>query len=184
MRYRRARTKGGCYFFTVVTFGREKILTREDNVQLLRDGMRHVMKAHLFRIDAFVLLPDHLHCIWTLPAGDADFPLRWRLIKSDFTRRCKDKLTHAPSASRLRKKERAVWQRRFWEHQLRDEHDFTRHVEYIHYNPVRHKYVDSPKDWPFSSFHRYVRQGKYARTWGAGQDLIPPEINNFVGWVE
>jgi putative transposase len=175
---------GGCYFFTLVTFMREKILTREDNVQLLRDGIRRVKRVHPFHIDAFVLLPDHLHCIWTLPAGDADFSLRWRLIKSDFTRRCKDRSRHAPLGSRRRKKERAVWQRRFWEHQLRDDRDFTHHVEYIHYNPVRHKYAAAPEDWPFSSFHKYVRQGKYARTWGAGDNLKLKEMEKHVGWVE
>ena len=184
MRYRRARARGGCYFFTLVTFRREKILTRGDNVQLLRDGMRRVMGVHPFRIDAFVLLPDHLHCIWTLPAGDADFSMRWRLIKSDFTRWCTDRSTHAPTGSRRRKKEQAVWQRRFWEHQLRDELDFARHVEYIHYNPVRHGYAAAPLDWPFSSFHKYVRQGLYTRTWGAGEDLKPKGMENMVGWVE
>jgi putative transposase len=184
MRYRRARAMGGCYFFTLVAFRREKILTREDNVQLLREGMRRVKRVHPFRIDAFVLLPDHLHCIWTLPAGDADFSMRWRLIKSDFTRRCKDRSRHVPLGSRRHKKERAVWQRRFWEHRLRDDRDFTHHVEYIHYNPVRHKYAAAPKDWPFSSFHKYVRQGKYARAWGAGEDLKLTEMENIVGRVE
>jgi len=84
----------------------------------------------------------------------------------------------------MRKKEQAVWQRRFWEHQVRDERDFMHHVEYIHYNPVRHKYAATPKDWPFSSFHTYVRQGKYRRTWGAGEDVKPKEMKNIVGWVE
>ena len=184
MRYRRSRATGGCYFFTVVTFRREKILTREDNVQLLRDGMRRIMRAHPFCIDAFVLLPDHLHCIWTLPNGDADFSLRWRLIKSDFSRRCKGNSTYVPPASRRRKNERAIWQRRFWEHQIRDAHDFRRHVEYIHYNPVRHKYAAEPQGWPFSSFHKYVRQGKYAPTWGASQDFKAQEIMTRAGWVE
>jgi putative transposase len=184
MRYRRARSKGGSYFFTVVTFKRAKILSREDNVQLLRSSIRRVLNAHPFRIDAFVLLPDHLHCIWTLPAGDADFSLRWRLIKSDFTRKCHDRLTHAPLDSRKRKKERAVWQRRFWEHRIRDEIDFVRHADYIHYNPVHHNYVTAPKDWPFSSFHRFVRHGRYSPAWGAGEDWKPTEMESLVGWGE
>ena len=162
MRYRRSQVKGGTFFFTVVTFNRLKILTRQPNIDLLRASIRHVMVAHPFKIDAFVLLPDHLHCIWTLPDGDNDFSTRWRLIKSGFTRRCADKFQRAQS--RHHQKEQAVWQRRFWEHQIRDEIDFQNHVEYIHYNPVRHRYAQSPKDWPYSSFHRFVRQGKYNET--------------------
>jgi putative transposase len=183
MRYRRAKAKGALYFFTVVTFRREKILTREENVPLLRGAMRHVMHTHSFGIEAFVLLPDHLHCIWSLPAGDADFSLRWRLIKSEFTRQCKDRSIHVPLGSRQRKQEQAVWQRRFWEHRIRDAEDFARHVEYIHYNPVRHAYAAAPVDWPFSSFHKFVRQGKYAPTWGADRGFKPLEIES-VGWVE
>lgn len=170
MRYRRARAKGGTFFFTVVTFKREKILTKTENVQLLRESFKPVMRNHPFKIDAFVLLPDHLHCIWTNPENDSDYSTRWRLIKSNFTRRCEDKISHKPFESRKRKKEQAVWQRRFWEHQIRNSPDFIRHVEYIHYNPVKHGYVRSPKDWPYSSFKKYVREHKYKITWA--QDRI------------
>ncbi len=172
MRYRRARTKGGTYFFTVVTFKRSKILTQPENVKLLREAFKYVMENHPFKIDAFVLLPDHLHCMWTLPEGDRDFSKRWRLVKSYFTRRCDEKYKHTPYEPRKRKKEQAVWQRRFWEHLIRDDEDYLKHVEYIHYNPVKHGLVKAPKDWEYSSFHRYVRDGKYDQDWGAGRDMI------------
>jgi putative transposase len=129
------------------------------------------MERHPFKIDAFVLLPDHLHCIWTLPHEDRDFSKRWRLIKSDFSRQCVAKHKTTPSASRLRKKEQAIWQRRFWEHQIRKETDFINHVEYIHYNPVKHRLVQAPKDWEYSSFHRYVREGIYDVEWGARKEI-------------
>ena len=171
MQYSRTRTKGGTYFFTVVTYKRKKILTQSDNVSLLREAFRHVMEKHSFAIDAFVLLPDHLHCIWTLPNGDRDFSTRWRLIKSYFSKKCDDRHKNTPPRSRQNKKEQAVWQRRFWEHLIRDERDFVRHVEYIHYNPVRHGLVNAPRDWEYSSFHRYVREGMYDLDWGAGRDI-------------
>ena len=161
MRYRRTRTRGGTYFFTVVTYKRNKILCQHNNVSLLRESLRHVMAKHLFTIDAFVLLPDHLHCLWTLPDGNRDFSKRWH--------------KHTPSASRQKKKEQAVWQCRFWEHLIRDERDFARHVEYIYYNPVKHRLATAPKDWEYSSFHRYVRDGMYDLEWGAGRDITLDE---------
>jgi putative transposase len=171
MKYRRARTKGGTFFFTVVTYKRKPILTETDNVEILRESFKNRMSTHPYKIDAFVLLPDHIHCMWTLPDGDNDFSSRWRLVKSDFTRRCDDNFKRIPFGSQADKKEQMIWQRRFWEHQIRDEKDFQKHVEYIHYNPVKHKYVSSPKDWPFSSFHKHVREGKYQISWGSGEIL-------------
>ena len=171
MRYRRAKTKGGTFFFTVVTFRRMRIFTEKSNVDLLRASLKHVIQSHPFKIDAFVLLPDHLHCIWTLPEDNSEFSTRWRLIKTRFTLSCDDQFRQAVFESRKRKKEQAVWQRRFWEHQIRDEHDFQKHVEYIHYNPVHHKYVTFPKSWPYSSFHRYVREGKYESARGMGSKI-------------
>jgi putative transposase len=129
------------------------------------------MINHPFTIDAFVVLPDHLHCIWTMPHGDKDFSTRWRLIKNYFTRRCDTRYKDLPSRSRKDKKEQAVWQRRFWEPLIRDEKDFISHVKYIHYNPVKHGLVTAPKDWEYSSFHRYVRDGLYDLEWGAGWDM-------------
>ncbi|WP_321417246.1 transposase [uncultured Desulfobacter sp.] len=168
MRYRRAKIAGGTYFFTVVTFGRARIFSSPGNVELLRQAMKYVMENHPFVIDAMVVLPDHLHCIWTLPRTDNDFPVRWRLIKSFFTRHCDEKYRQKISDARERKKEQAVWQRRYWEHTIKDEQDFMRHVEYIHYNPVKHGLVNASKDWQYSSFHRYVKQGLYPESWGAG----------------
>jgi putative transposase len=181
MRYRRAQVQGGTYFFTVVTYQRIEILSRPENVALPREAFKRVKKTYPFRIDAIVLLPEHLHCIWTLPQNDADFSTRWRLIKSYFSRKLShvcwsagggETPTHKPiSASRSKKSEKTIWQRRFWEHLIRDEQDLKHHVEYIHYNPVKHGLVKSPKDWAFSSFHRYVNNGVYDLEWGAGLEL-------------
>jgi putative transposase len=168
MQYRRARIEGGTFFFTVVTYHRQRILCIPENVLLLRRVHREVMENHPFRINAFVLLPDHLHCIWTLPPGDTDFSSRWRLIKSNFSRRCNKKTNLLSTASRAKKGEQAIWQRRFWEHMIRDDDDFRRHVEYIHYNPVKHGMVEAPVDWEYSSFHWDVRDGIYDRHWGVG----------------
>jgi putative transposase len=165
MKYRRARAGGWTYFFTVVTYRRRRFLCEPENVGHLREAFRYVMARHPFEIDAFVLLPDHLHCIWTLPEGDSDFSTRWRLIKSAFTRACGEAYRGIVYGSRRQKGEQAVWQRRFWEHQIRDERDLIQHVEYIHYNPVKHGLVKAPVDWEYSSFHRYVRKGVYDREW-------------------
>ena len=171
MRYRRARIKGGTYFFTLVTFKRVKIFSDPENVELLRQAMKYVMKNHPFSIDAMVVVPDHLHCIWTLPQGDEDFSTRWRLIKGYFTRNCDMQYRQQTSDARKKKKEQAVWQKRFWEHVIKDETDFVRHVEYIHYNPVKHGLAGAPKDWEYSSFHRYVATEQYSLDWGAGKTL-------------
>ena len=167
MQYRRARTPGGRIFFTVVTHGRRRFLCEPVNIALLKSAFQSVMATHPFLVDAMVVLPDHIHCLWTLPVDDRDFSIRWRLIKTTFTRQCGARHKSLPSAARLAKKEQAVWQRRFWEHQIRDEEDFRRHVEYIHYNPVKHGLVAAPRDWPNSSFHRYVGKGSYDADWGA-----------------
>jgi len=167
MRYRRQQEKGTTYFFTIVTYQRRKILREENNIALIFEAFDHVKARHTFKLDAFVIMPDHLHCIWTLPENDADFSMRWRMIKSYFTRHCDIKYKGTRSASRLGKSEQAVWQRRFWEHQVRDDEDFLRHIEYIHYNPVKHGEVDAPNLWIHSSFHRYVEQGIYNKDWGA-----------------
>jgi putative transposase len=169
MRYRRAKTPGGSYFFTVVTHQRRPILIKPSNVEALRKALATVMQRHPFRIDAFVLLPDHLHCIWTLPPSDNDFSSRWRLVKSSFSRTCFDQSKVSPA--RARKQERGIWQQRFWEHFIRDENDFLHHVEYIHYNPVKHGLVKSPSEWPHSSFHRDVNAGDYPVTWGASMPI-------------
>jgi putative transposase len=171
MEYRRAKITGGTYFFTLVTHHRRSFLCEDVSIDLLRESFRYVMQRHPFEIDAAVILPEHLHCIWTLPEGDSDYSMRWRLIKTFFSRRCGSDVKGQVSASRRHKKEQAVWQRRFWEHCIRDEQDWFRHVEYIHYNPVRHGLVKAPRDWKYSSFHRFVKEGKYDLIWGADTSL-------------
>ena len=155
MHYRRALTPGGSFFFTLVTDQRRPIFTSTETVEILRNAFRTVRASRPFSIDAMVVMPDHLHCIWTLPPGDADFSTRWRLIKTWFTKHCgADGCTQA------------VWQPRYWEHQIRDEADFAHHVDYIHYNPVKHGLAQSPLAWPYSSFRRHVEAGVYPANWG------------------
>jgi len=165
--YRRAKVPGGTYFFTVITYQRGKFLTDEPFRHALREGIALARKILPFAIEAWVLLPDHLHCIWRLPQADADYARRWAIIKRHVSRQCGHLLAHDAvlSESRLARKESAVWQRRYWEHQIRDEADFARHVDYIHYNPVKHGYVKRVADWPYSSFHRLVQAGMYPRAW-------------------
>ena len=151
MRYRRAFHPGGSFFFTAVAAHRRPVLASATAVDLLRDAFRAVRQQRLFDIDAIVILPDHWHCIWTLPDGDADFMTRWRLIKTWFSKHSDLK---------------PIWQQRYWEHVLRDARDLARHVEYIHYNPVKHGLVSKVIDWPYSSFHRYVALGWCAADWG------------------
>ncbi len=162
MRYRRAKTAGASYFFTVNIADRRSDLLVQ-HIDELREVTQIVKLAHPFVIEAMVILPEHLHAIWKLPEGDADYPMRWLLIKSGFSRRLEK--TESIRASRISKRERGIWQRRYWEHQIRDECDFERHVDYIHYNPVKHGYVKRPIDWPFSTLHRYVQGGGLPEHW-------------------
>ncbi len=171
MQYKRSIAKGATFFFTVVTHERRKILCDQSNVSLLREAFRSIKGRHPFIMDAFVLLPEHLHCIWTLPENDSNFPMRWRQIKSHFSRRCRDKFKGPQTTANLSRGEQAIWQHRYWEHQIRDDGDFIRHVEYIHYNPVKHGLTKAPKLWPHSSFHRYARQGMYHVDWGADNEI-------------
>jgi len=154
--YIRAKQPGGTFFFTIVTYRRRKLFYEIQNRLLLKKVIMQVQSTHPFTIDAWVLLPEHLHCIWTLPEGDADFSKRWGLIKATFSRELR--------GSRII----PVWQNRFWEHLICDDRDLHTHLDYIHYNPVRHCLVNSPKDWPSSTFHRYVQQGLYPPNWGEG----------------
>ncbi|MEA3278965.1 MAG: transposase [Pseudomonadota bacterium] len=176
MRYRRAFTPGGSFFFTVVTEQRRPIFGDTAIVDLLRDALRSVKESRPFDMDAMVVLPDHLHCIWTLPNGDADFATRWRLVKTWFTKHCNSELRTRPDPSRSRRSEQAIWQHRYWEHLLRDERDFEGHVDYIHFNPVKHGYVARPRDWPHSSFHAFVAKGILPEDWGAASLLIPEGV--------
>lgn len=202
MQYRRAFVPGGTFFFTVVTANRRPLLANEKAVGVLREAFKAVIAKRPFAVVAMAVLPEHLHSVWTLPPGDSDFATRWRLIKTWFTKHHGDALgyagahptygevgldvlgyagahpTYIGSLSRARKGERDVWQRRYWEHQIRDADDLRHHVEYIHYNPVRHGHVSRPIEWPFSSFRRYVETGVYAEDWGGGGVVFPEDVGN------
>jgi putative transposase len=176
--YRRATTPGGTYFFTVVTYQRQEILTKPESRTILREVINKVKQRYPFTIDAWVLLPDHLHSMWTLPPGDNDFAKRWGLIKAGFTKQAKH-LFHREAwmhESKRKRRERTLWQRRYWEHQIRNEEDYRRHMDYLHYNPVKHGLVTRVMDWPYSTFHRYVKQGVYAEDWGGGVELESGEF--------
>jgi len=170
--YRRWRVPGGSYFFTVALQDRSQALL-VDHVDLLRETFRHVQASHPFHIDAIVILPDHLHTVWTLPQGDDGFSIRWQLIKAAFSRAMPK--VEPRSASRRRHNERGSWQRRFYEHVIRNDDDYNNHVNYVHFNPVKHGYVQRPVDWPYSSLHRYIRHGILPPDWGT--DGSVPDLN-------
>ncbi len=165
--YRRAFLNGGTFFFTVVTYNRYPIFEDESSINLLRWCFDTVIKSHPFRIDAFVILPDHLHTIWTLPDDESDFSTRWKLIKGTFSRLYSGVRIKDIPKSMLKKNEKGIWQRRFWEHALRNEADFNRHCDYIHYNPVKHGLVNSPIEWKYSSLRNFIERGNYPPDWEA-----------------
>ncbi|MBI5660465.1 MAG: transposase [Nitrosomonadales bacterium] len=167
--YRRNFVPGGTYFFTVTLRDRSSRLLAEP-IGLLRAAFRAVKHKQPFRVDAIVVLPDHLHTILTLPEGDADYPGRWRAIKSAFTHAV---VKSGVAVARNAKGEYALWQRRYWEHTISGDGDYRHHADYIHYNPVKHGWAKQAADWPYSSFHRYVRQGMLPHDWaGSGDDGI------------
>jgi putative transposase len=163
--YRRNRIPGGTFFFTVTLKDRHSHLLVEQ-IDALREAFRIVGRQLPFRVEAIVVLPEHLHAVWTLPPSDDDFPSRWKAIKSRFTAMVRK---GGMSLSCNAKGEHLLWQRRYWEHTIRDDHDLHRHVDYIHYNPVKHGLVSRVVDWPFSSFHRYVRLGWLTPDWGGAE---------------
>jgi len=160
--YRRNRIPGARFFFTVVLADRRSSLLTT-HIAALREVFRKVRSELPFEIDAIVILPEHLHALLTLPEGDADFPRRWRRIKTVFTQRLRVAGVALPSRDSTG---RVLWQRRYWEHTIRDDADYGRHVDYIHANPVKHGLVANPADWPHSSLHRFIRQGVLAADWG------------------
>jgi putative transposase len=160
--YRRNFIPGGSFFFTVNLADR-KLALLTAHIELLREAFRKTRQRHPFTVDAIVILPDHIHAIWTMPEGDADFATRWRLIKSTFSRSLS--VDEPISESRAAKRERGIWQRRYWEHTIRDEDDFARHVDYIHINPLKHGLVDRVREWEASSFQRYLKLGVYPIDW-------------------
>lgn len=162
--YRRLYKPGATWFFTVNLANRNDNPLLVQHINTLGDALRYVRKNHPFTLDAFVVLPDHLHCIWTLPSDQTDYSTRWRLLKSYFSR-------HIPmgvpvSPSRKKRGERGIWQRRFWAHVIGSQADFNNHVDYIHWNPVKHGYVNRALDWPYSSFGRFVSRGVLPPDWG------------------
>ena len=163
--YRRAKFCGGYYFFTIVCYKMRKIFSDVLARKCLRNAFEKVRSKRHFETIAFCLLPEHLHCIWKLPENDGDFSIRWSLIKRDFTINYlkeggKDS---AQSNSRLKHRHRGIWQKRFWEHQIRDERDLQSHIDYIHYNPVKHGLVGEVVNWPWSTYHKYIESGYYGK---------------------
>ena len=167
--YRRYRLPGGTYFFTVNLLQRypNDLLVR--HIDILRSEVRAVREKRPFVIDAWVVLPDHLHCVWTLPPGDDDFTNRWRLIKQGFSKALH--ITERRSAVRMARGERGIWQRRFWEHAIRNETDYAAHIDYCHINPFKHGYVQRVADWSYSTFHRDVERGIYPLDWAGGLEI-------------
>lgn len=161
--YRRSRTSGGTYFFTVTLEDRSSRLL-VDQMDALRAAYGAVARLHPFETVAICILPDHVHAVWRLPEADSDYSSRWQQIKRRFS-----SLVQADarrSRSLRSKREKGLWQRRFWEHQIRDDEDLARHVDYIHINPVKHGHVQAVAEWPYSSFHRWVRDGHLPASWG------------------
>jgi putative transposase len=167
--YRRYRLPGGTYFFTVNLLQRypNDLLVR--HIDILRSEVRAVREKRPFVIDAWVVLPDHLHCVWTLPPGDDDFTNRWRLIKQGFSKALP--ITERRSVVRMARGERGIWQRRFWEHAIRNETDYAAHIDYCHINPFKHGYVQRVADWPYSTFHRDVERGIYPLDWAGDLEI-------------
>lgn len=167
MQYRRSDIPGATYFFTVNLAQRNSdLLVRR--ISDLRSVIHEVKPRHPFSLVAMVVMPEHLHAIWRLPENDANYPRRWSLIKAGFSRRIERGERIAPS--REAKRERGLWQRRFWEHQIRDQADLEGHVDYIHYNPVKHGWVERPIDWPHSTIHGYVARGWMDADWGGSDE--------------
>ena len=162
--YRRVFQKGGIYFFTVTLRNRKsELLTK--HVELLRQSFFETYTKHPFKIISIVIMPDHIHCIWELPENDAEYSKRWLLIKSKFSRKLHNKCQKIKAN---RGGEYNIWARRFWEHLIRDEYDLEKHINYIHYNPVKHGFVDKPSSWKWSSIHRYIKEGLLPESWGSG----------------
>jgi len=166
--YRRNWVPGGSYFFTVNLRDRQSDLLVTE-IAALREAVRAVRIKRPFHIDAWVVLPDHMHALWTLPEGDADYSARWRDIKKGFVAQVPN--TEWRTGIHVRRGERGIWQRRFWEHTVRDARDYAAHMDYVHGNPVKHGYAETPGGWPYSSFRACVARGVYTADWvGVGDD--------------
>lgn len=176
MHYRRLVEPGASYFFTLVTHERRPMFSKDGNVKCWRNAVWKVQRTRPFEVEAEVILPDHLHFLWQLPNADGDFATRIRLSKTYFTKaQDLDPQPRSANASRERKAERDVWQRRYWEHLVRDERDFQVRLDYIHFSPVKHGFVKRPADWPHSTFQAWVAKGTYDPWWGSDQKPPLPE---------
>ena len=163
---------GGTYFFTVNLLERKSDLLVE-YIDCLREAVRMVRFNQPFHIDAWVVLPDHMHCVWTLPDGDADYSSRWKAIKIAFSKSIPK--TERLSAVRIAKGERGIWQRRYWEHTIRNDKDYAAHIDYCHINPLKHGLVKQVADWPYSTFHALVKAGIYVENWAGVEDILDYE---------
>ncbi|MGD0959878.1 MAG: transposase [Methylomonas sp.] len=165
--YRRFYLLNCVWFFTVNLAERKSNRLLLDHIDLLRDAFRYAKRQKPFSVDAIVILPDHLHCLWTLPENDHNYSIRWNMLKGHFSRNIGkgEKISN----SREKRRERGIWQRRFWGHLIMNQEDYNRHFDYIHWNPVKHGWVTNVKDWPYSSFHRCVNKGIYTSAWGENQ---------------
>ncbi|MEA5533272.1 REP-associated tyrosine transposase [Crocosphaera sp. XPORK-15E] len=183
--YRRSYLPGGTFFLTVVTYQRIPIFLEPENITLLRTAIAQMRQEKPFKFTGAVILPDHLHFLWTLPHKDSNYSQRVSRFKTLFTRSLPNKclLNDTISASRRKHRERNVWQRRFWEHTIKDEIDLKRHLDYIHYNPVKHGLVSCPHLWQYSSFHEAVKNGIYDKNWACSCQDIKPKIPDFVGMI-
>ena len=161
--YRRPKSQGDYFFFTLLTYKRQKLLTSRLARKSLKNAFVATQADHPFKIIAFCILPEHLHCIWYLPTNDKDYSMRWSLIKKIFTRTylVGGGIELPQSISRQNHRHRGVWHKRFWEHQIRDDRDLQNHINYIHYNPVKHDLVKNVKHWPWSTYHKYISSGYY-----------------------
>ena len=171
--YRRNRVKGGTYFFTV-TLKNRRLSLLIDHIDFLREAVRQTRNDQPFEINAWVVLPEHIHALWTLPIDDDDYSGRWKAIKSGFSRQVAKARNLTPNA----KGRYNIWQPRFWEHTIRDDDDYSKHIDYIHYNPVKHGHVSKVQDWQYSTFHRYVEQGLYSPDWGSNEIRFDENIGN------
>lgn len=179
--YRRSYVPGGTFFLTLVTYRRIPLFSDVGNISLLRKAMGKIRIEKPFEITAAVVLPDHLHFIWTLPEDDSNYSQRVSRLKVLFTRSLRGKRSLALDVSPSRRKHREsdVWQRRFWEHTICDEWDLNRHLDYIHYNPVKHGLVSCPHSWEYSSFHQWVKRDKYRPDWGCCCGNTSPKVPDF-----
>ena len=185
MNYIRAYIPGGTFFFTLVTYNRTPLFAKTENISLLRSALINVKSEMPFKIEGAVILPDHIHFLWILPSDDSDYSKRIGRLKVFFTHalRGENNLSKNISESRIKQRESDVWQRRFWEHTIRDEKDFAQHLDYIHYNPVKHNLVSCPHLWEYSSFNTWVRKGGYLKDWCCvcnDRQSQPPDFKQIV----